>query len=169
MKRALLAGLAALACLAATADDPAERLADPSQEARARDLFREVRCVVCQNESIDESGADIAADLRRVIRRKIGEGQDEGQIRDFLRQRYGDWILLKPPVSGDALLLWLAPALVVVGGGAWLLVQSRRRVVDGEDALTLEEQGRLAELLEGDPAFVPPQSDGNKPKRGELT
>jgi cytochrome c-type biogenesis protein CcmH len=169
MKRTLLAALAALACLAATADDPADRLTDPAQEARARDIFKEVRCVVCQNESIDDSGADIAADLRRVIRRRIAEGQGDAEIRAFLRQRYGDWILLKPPTSGDALLLWLAPALVVLGGGAWLLTQARRRRDDADEALTPEEQGRLAEILEQDPALVPPQSVGNKPSTGELT
>ena len=103
MKR-VLAILAAVFCIAA-ASDPAERLPDPAQEARARGLFREVRCLVCQNESIDDSNAELAADLRRLVRDEIKSGKTDEQVRAHLTDRYGEFVLLKPAFSwGNAAL-----------------------------------------------------------------
>lgn len=160
MTRRLSAALAALAgvlCLAA-ASDPSERLADPAQEARARALFQEIRCVVCQNESIDDSDADIARDLRRLVREEISAGRSDVEIRDGLVARYGEFVLLKPSFSWTNLVLWTAPFLVVILGGGALLVSARRRRPEAP-ALTPEEEARLARL--GSEAV--PGSDENSP------
>lgn len=135
--------LAAAACIAA-ASDPSERLSDPTQEARARTIFREVRCLVCQNESIDDSEAELAADLRRLVREQVAAGRSDAEVRAYLVQRYGQFVLLKP--SGDAanLPLWLAPLAVVVLGGGGLLALWRRRREDR--ALDPDEEARLAAL-----------------------
>ena len=96
--RVLLAALAGVACLAA-ASDPAERLPDPAQEAKAREIFRDVRCLVCQNESIDDSEAELAADLRRIVREQVRAGKGEAEIKAFLTDRYGEFVLLTPSFS----------------------------------------------------------------------
>ena len=140
----MLAAMAALACLAAAAD-PAERLANPVQEARARGLFAQVRCVVCQNESIDDSEADLAHDLRQTIRGQIALGQSDGQVRGYLVHRYGEFILLKPSFSAGNAGLWLTPFLIAVLGGGVLLWRTRRNPVEVQD-LTEEEEDRLARL-----------------------
>jgi cytochrome c-type biogenesis protein CcmH len=142
--RALLAALAALACLAAAAD-PAERLADPAREARARALFSQVRCVVCQNESIDDSEADLAHDLRQTIRGEIAKGETDAQVRGFLVQRYGEFILLTPRFSIGNAGLWLTPFLIAVLGGGLLAWRGRRAAAQTPD-LTAEEEARLAGL-----------------------
>lgn len=144
MKR-VLAILAAVSCIAA-ASDPSERLADPAQEARARELFREVRCLVCQNESIDDSNAELAADLRRLVREEIKAGKSDGQVRDHLIDRYGEFVLLKPAFSWGNALLWGAPVLVVLVGLALLLLNFRNRSDDEE--LSPEEAARLKGLSE---------------------
>jgi cytochrome c-type biogenesis protein CcmH len=100
-----LALVAAAVMLMGAADDPSDRLKDPAQEARARALFQQLRCVVCQNESIDDSEADLAQDLRRIVRGQIAQGRTDAQVRTFLVQRYGQFILLKPPFSGRRLCL----------------------------------------------------------------
>jgi cytochrome c-type biogenesis protein CcmH len=143
MKRLLLAFFAVL-CIAA-ASDPAERLPDPSQEARARTIFREVRCLVCQNESIDDSEAQLAGDLRKIIRQQVAAGRSDEQIRQFLVARYGEFVLLKPPFSAGNLALWVGPFVVVIVGGLLLLVLLRRRATP--DALSDEEEARLSGLL----------------------
>jgi len=145
--RRLFVVLAALACMAAAAD-PAERLPDPALEARARAVFVQVRCVVCQNESIDDSEADIARDLRQTIRRQIAQGRSDAQVKDFLVRRYGEFILLRPRFSAENAALWLTPFLIaLVGGGLWLA--RRRSAPELEADLTPEEEARLAGL--GDP------------------
>jgi cytochrome c-type biogenesis protein CcmH len=159
VRRTLLAIAAALSCLAA-AGDPAERLPDPAQEARAREMFKTLRCVVCQNESIDESNADIAADLRRTVRREIAAGRSDEQVRQYMVQRYGEFILLAPPFNAGNALLWLTPLLVLVAGGGYLLVQARRRS-PAEAELTSEEEAALASIM-ADGATLPPRSDVNK-------
>jgi cytochrome c-type biogenesis protein CcmH len=142
MRRLLLIA-AAVVCMGA-ASDPTERLRDPGQEARARQIFREVRCLVCQNESIDDSEADLAADLRRIVREQVVQGRTDAQIRRFLVERYGEFVLFRPSFSPVNALLWLAPLLLVgVGGGLWLLVVRRR---EANTALTPEEEARLAAL-----------------------
>lgn len=142
MKRLLIA-LAALACIAA-ASDPSERLSDPVQEARARALFREVRCLVCQNESIDDSTADLAHDLRQVVREQVAAGKSDQEIRDFLVARYGEFALLKPAVSAPNAVLWGGPILVLLVGGVLLALRLRGPPVPA--ALSPEEEARLAQL-----------------------
>jgi cytochrome c-type biogenesis protein CcmH len=140
----LIAFMGAL-CIAA-ASDPAERLSDPSQEARARAIFQEVRCLVCQNESIDDSEAQLAGDLRKIIRQQVAAGRSDEQIRQFLVARYGEFVLLKPPFSAGNLALWVGPFVVVIVGGLLLLVLLRRRATP--DALSDDEEARLAALLQ---------------------
>ncbi|HRD46772.1 MAG TPA: cytochrome c-type biogenesis protein CcmH [Caulobacter sp.] len=144
MKRVLLI-LSAVLCMAA-ASDPSERLPDPAQEATAREIFREVRCLVCQNESIDDSDADLARDLRRVVREQVAAGRDEAQVKAFLTERYGEYVLLRPAFSVGNAALWLAPFLAAIGGFAFLLVRARRR--EDPAALSAEEEERLAKLLD---------------------
>lgn len=151
--RTLLITLAAVACMAA-ASEPDERLPDPAQEARARTLFREVRCLVCQNESIDDSQADLAADLRRIVRQEIAQGRSDREIRAFLVARYGEFVLLKPPFSIGNAVLWLAPVgILTIGGGLMVALLRRRREDDAIEpdetaGLSSEEERRLAALLE---------------------
>lgn len=144
MKRTL-AIVAAIFCLAA-ASDPAERLPDPAQEARARELFREVRCMVCQNESIDDSNAELAADLRRLVREEIKAGRTDAEVRTRLTDRYGEFVLLKPAFSWGNAALWGAPALVVAVGLLLLLRNFRNR--PAEEELSPEEAARLDRLSE---------------------
>lgn len=146
MTRLRLAGLlaAALMCMAG-ASDPADRLKDPAQEARAEHLFSQLRCVVCQNESIDDSEADLARDLRQIVRQQVAAGRTDAQIRSYLVARYGEFILLKPKFSAGNSVLWLAPLLIVLCGGAFFAVRSRggARL---EPALTPEEESKLIAL-----------------------
>ena len=151
MKRLLIV-LAAIACMAGAAADPAERLADPVQEARARTMFREVRCLVCQNESIDDSEAALAGDLRSVVRDQVKQGRSDKQIRAFLVARYGEFVLLKPPFSAGNALLWATPWVVLILGGMLMVLLLRRRTEPsstGEDAqgLSQVEEARLQVLL----------------------
>jgi cytochrome c-type biogenesis protein CcmH len=139
----LLAAVGAVLCLAAAAD-PADRLHDPAQEARARGLFREVRCLVCQNESIDDSEADLARDLRRIVREQIAAGRTDAQVRDYLLSRYGEFVLLKPPFSWGNAALWGAPFLVAGIGLAVLIV--RRKSPAAEEVLSPEEEAELRAL-----------------------
>ena len=146
MSRARLAGLlAASLILAAGASDPGERMADPAQEARAEHLFGQLRCLVCQNESIDDSQADLARDLRQIVRQQVALGRTDAQIKGFLVARYGEFILLKPTFSAGNSLLWLAPLLIVLGGGAFFAVRSRGGT-GLEPALTPDEEARLGAL-----------------------
>lgn len=128
MKRILLA-LLLLSSVASAAPAP-EALPDPAQEAHARVLQKQFRCPVCQGESIDESGAPLAADLRRLIREHIARGESDAEIRHYLVARYGKFILMKPPVEGDTYALWLAPAVVLLIGAAsavWIVFRARAR------------------------------------------
>jgi cytochrome c-type biogenesis protein CcmH len=147
--RLLLAALAGVACLAA-ASDPAERLPDPAQEARAREIFRELRCLVCQNESIDDSEADLARDLRQIVREQVKAGKSPAEIKAFLTQRYGEFVLLTPTFSAGNLALWTAPLLVVAAGGALLFVRLRKRAPDAE--LSPLEAERLHRLTDDETA-----------------
>lgn len=145
--RKLLAILAAVFCLAA-ASDPSERLADPAQEARARAIFAEVRCLVCQNESIDDSQAELASDLRRLVRDQIKAGKSDSQVKAYLTDRYGEFVLLKPSFSWGNAALWGAPFLVV-GLGVWLLARNLRTPRPSAE-LSEEEAARLADLADDD-------------------
>lgn len=132
---------------------PDEIMADPAQEARARNLSRELRCMVCQNQSIDDSDAPLARDLRLLVRERIAAGLTDQQVMDFLVARYGEFVLLKPRVEGQTLMLWLIPPLVLFGGGIALWLGNRRRrsrVAGGEVAaltLTPEEEARIEKLI----------------------
>jgi cytochrome c-type biogenesis protein CcmH len=137
---------AAVLCMGAASDDPAERLQNPVQEARARHMFQQLRCVVCQNESIDDSQADIAGDLRRIVRKQIVDGKTDLQIRDFLVARYGEFILLTPTASPGNAALWLTPFLLIVLGGGYLWIKSRRPAV--EDAALSEEEERALGVID---------------------
>ena len=143
--RALFVALVGAACLAA-ASDPAERLPDPAQEARAREIFRDVRCLVCQNESIDDSEADLARDLRVIVREQVKAGRSEAEIKRFLTDRYGEFVLLTPSWSAGNLALWAGPFLVVLAGAALLLLRLRNRTAETE--LTPLEAERLRVLAE---------------------
>lgn len=145
--RKLLAILGAVLCLAA-ASDPSERLPDPAQEARARAIFQEVRCLVCQNESIDDSQADLAGDLRKLIRDEIKAGRSDAEVRAYLVSRYGEFVLLKPAFSLGNAALWGAPFGVVGLGLALLIANLRKRAPDAE--LSDAEAERLARMANDD-------------------
>jgi len=134
---------------AALAVEPGERLADPAQEARARALGSELRCLVCQNQSIDESNADLAHDLRVLIRERISAGDSDPQVLQFMVSRYGDFILLRPPVKPATYVLWASPFAVLLLGAAAaaLYYRRRRRAPETAAPLSPEEQRRLQRLL----------------------
>jgi cytochrome c-type biogenesis protein CcmH len=146
---ALLAALAGVICLAA-ASDPAERLPNPAQEAHARAIFKDIRCLVCQNESIDDSEAPLAADLRRTVREQVKAGRSDQQIKQYLTDRYGQFVLMRPSFDAGNLALWGGPFLVVLLGAALLISRLRNRQPD-ED-LSQAEADRLDRLSrEGQP------------------
>ena len=129
------------------ADTP---LSDPALEMRARDLMKEVRCVVCQAQSIAESDAGIAEDLRRLIREEIAAGKSDDEIRDFLVARYGDFVLFKPPFRPATWILWLGPFVILVFGGLFLFLFLRRRPTMASPApLTGDERARIEAVLAG--------------------
>jgi cytochrome c-type biogenesis protein CcmH len=141
---------------AAYAVQPDEVMADPAKEARARELSRELRCMVCQNQSIDDSDAPLARDLRLLVRERIASGDSDNQVIDFLVARYGEFVLLKPRFTPHTLLLWLLPPFALAGGGLALWFYSRRRSdnsgspTDPSLHLTEEEEARLERLLATD-------------------
>lgn len=145
--RGVLAALAAVFCMAA-ASDPAERLPDPAQEARARDIFKDLRCLVCQNESIDDSEAPLAYDLRQLVREQVKAGKDEAEIKRFMTDRYGEFVLLKPTFSAGNLALWITPFLVVILGAGLLFAKLRNRTSETE--LSEEEAQRLKALSDAE-------------------
>ena len=125
---------------------PDEQLKDPKLEARARAISSELRCVVCQNQSIDDSDADLARDLRILLRQRLLAGDSDQQVIDFMVRRYGDFVLMKPPLDSETWLLWFGPALLLAVGGAAVAVYWRGRAAlppptDAERA-ALEDVGR---------------------------
>ena len=122
----LLAAAPPLAPRAAAAVTVGETFSDPVMEQRARNLQRQLRCLVCRGESIDDSHSPFAADVRQLVRQQIAEGKSDAQIEDFLVARYGDFILMKPPLQTNTWLLWLAPFLVLGAGGAVAVVVIKR-------------------------------------------
>ena len=154
--RRMIATIAALLLLglpAAYAVQPDEIMADPAKEARARDLSRELRCMVCQNQSIDDSEAPLARDLRLLVRERIAAGDSNSQVIDFLVARYGEFVLLKPRFERQTLLLWLLTPLVLIAGGVALWLQLRRRSESGggmSPPLTPDEEAKLAALMSDD-------------------
>jgi cytochrome c-type biogenesis protein CcmH len=141
----------ALALSPALAVQPDEIMADPLKESRARDLSRELRCMVCQNQSIDDSEAPLARDLRLLVRERIAAGDSDAQVMDFLVARYGEFVLLKPRLKSHTLLLWLLPPFALAGGGLALWMHNRRRMKAGGDEtsfkLSADEEARLERLI----------------------
>jgi cytochrome c-type biogenesis protein CcmH len=129
--------------------EPKEMLSDPALEARARTLSKELRCMVCQNQSIDDSEAPLAHDLRVLVRERLQAGDNDQQVLNFLVARYGEFVLLRPPFAWHTAALWgLPPAALVAGIVAIVLVLRRRRSSSGEaDNLSAAEEARLTELL----------------------
>ncbi len=129
----------------AFAVQPDEVMKDPALEARARSLSAELRCMVCQNQSIDDSEAPLARDIRLLIRQRIAEGESNDAVRAYLVSRYGDFILLKPPFKPETLLLWLAAPLTLAAGLAGVVI-ARRRAPAATQALSAEEEAQLGAL-----------------------
>jgi cytochrome c-type biogenesis protein CcmH len=143
-----------LAASAAYAVQPDEVLSDSALESRARTLSKELRCMVCQNQSIDDSDAPLARDLRILVRERLRAGDSDREVTDFLVARYGEFVLLNPRFSGHTALLWLGPAAILLFGAVGLFVLARRRNAGSESAsaqpakLTPAEEARLTEILD---------------------
>jgi cytochrome c-type biogenesis protein CcmH len=129
---------------------PDERLADPALEARARAIGQELRCLVCQNQSIDDSNADLAHDLRVLVRERLAKGDSDNQVVDYVASRYGDYVLLRPPVKPGTWALWFGPPVLLLVGAAGVVLFFRRRrtAVSAPPPLSDEEKRRLDLLLE---------------------
>jgi cytochrome c-type biogenesis protein CcmH len=143
MIRAALAALLLIAALPASAVQPDEILADPALEARAREISKELRCLVCQNQSIDDSDATLARDIRILVRDRLKAGDSDDAVVSFIVERYGDFVLLRPPFKTSTLLLWIGPALIFAAGiaGVWTW-HRRRRTADIPEAKPLSEDER---------------------------
>src|SRR5271165_7459151 len=145
LRLALLLAFALLAAGPAFAVQSDEVMKDPALEARARALSAELRCMVCQNQSIDDSDAPLARDIRLLIRERIGKGETNDAVRAYLVSRYGDFILLKPPFKPETLLLWLSAPLTL-GLGVAAVLFARRRASLATEALSPDEESRLKAL-----------------------
>jgi cytochrome c-type biogenesis protein CcmH len=144
---AMAAGLAFAQTGTYNADTPA----DPATEARLKTLAQELRCLVCQNQTIADSNADLAVDLRRIVRSQILEGKADGEIKSYLIARYGDFVLYKPPVQGNTLLLWFGPfALLLLGAGIWWMLGRRRATMVAANTISPEDERAAKALLEAD-------------------
>ncbi|HEX9169404.1 MAG TPA: cytochrome c-type biogenesis protein, partial [Roseiarcus sp.] len=139
----------ALGLASALAVQPNEVMKDSALETRARSLSEELRCLVCQNQSIDDSDAPLARDIRILIRERIASGESNDAVRAYLVSRYGDFILLKPPFKPETILLWLSPALVL-GSAVAAALYARRRAPRSTPALSAEVEARLASLTGDD-------------------
>jgi cytochrome c-type biogenesis protein CcmH len=155
LKRSFLLALALAATLATTAHavQPDEVMSDSAKEARARDLSRELRCMVCQNQSIDDSEAPLARDLRLLVRERIAAGDSDTQVIDFIVARYGEFVLLKPRFNAHTWLLWFLTPMALAAGGIALWTHGRRRIQERaeQDAalsgLTPDEEARINQLI----------------------
>ena len=127
--------------------DPSEALPDPAQEARAVEIGHQLRCLVCQNESIEDSGADLARDLRRIVRQHVAAGDSEQQITAWLVTRYGDFVRLRPPFNVTTALLWASPGVTLLAG-IFVFRSLRRRPQDAPPPLTAAEQTQLSRLVD---------------------
>ena len=146
MKR--LALILALLATPVAALQPDEILDDPALEERARDLSEGLRCLVCRNESIDESNAELARDLRILVRERLVEGDTDEEVIDFVVARYGEYVLLNPPATGSVLILWIAgPAMLLFAAGVALIYLRGRSQPVADETLSDEDKRRVAELL----------------------
>ncbi len=146
----LAAALIALGAAPANAIVAGEELDDPVLEARARNISKELRCLVCQNQSIDDSNADLAKDLRRLVRERVLAGESDDEVKSYVVARYGDYVLLKPPFKAKTYALWLGPAAILLFAGTGVAVYLRRhaRRPEATAPLTPEERRRLEGLLD---------------------
>lgn len=147
IRLALFLALWLLAAPAFAISDPSEALPDPKQEARAVAIGEQLRCLVCQNESIEDSGADLARDLRHIVRQQVAAGKTNQQVIDWLVARYGNFVRLKPPFEWSTVLLWFSP-LIALGGGVGLVLVSRRNRPAAPAPLSPAEERRLSKLLD---------------------
>jgi len=148
MRRALALALMLALTFPALAVEPSEMLKEPALEARARTLSRELRCVVCQNQSIDDSAAEVAHDMRIAVRARLAAGDTDRAVMDYMVARYGDYVLLQPPFKPGTLVLWLgAPLLLLIAGTALFLAARRRPTVQAPVPLTHDERKRLTVIL----------------------
>jgi cytochrome c-type biogenesis protein CcmH len=150
--------LALCVTLPALAVEPSEMLKDAALEARARTISRELRCVDCQNQSIDDSAAEVAHDMRLAVRERIMSGDGDEAVRDYMVARYGDYVLLRPPFKAGTLVLWLgAPLLLLIAAAALFLAARRRTVPAAPPPLTHAERDRLTVILSEakDPSAAP--------------
>ena len=128
---------------------PDELLEDPELEARARTIGKQLRCVVCQNQSIDDSNAELAQDFRRIVRERLAAGDSDAEVLGYMTDRYGDFVLLKPPVTAGTVVLWAGPfAVLVIGAGLLAVTVRRRREATGAVELTAAERRELEALLD---------------------
>ena len=138
-----------LPSVAQTGTYNADTPADPATEARLKGLAQELRCLVCQNQTIADSSADLAVDLRRVVRAQILEGKSDGDIKSYLVARYGDYVLYKPPVQGNTTVLWFGPfGLLLAGAGVWWLLGRRRVAIISANSISAEDERKAKALLE---------------------
>lgn len=147
---ALFALATLLSFNSAYAVNPDEVLSDPALEQRARDLSKEIRCMVCQNQSIDDSDATVAKDLRLLIRERLTKGDSDEQVIEFLVARFGEFVLLKPKLSLSNMVLWTAPILFLIFGGVlgWAMIRnSKRKEEENPTSLSSDEQKELEKLL----------------------
>ncbi len=154
MKALFLGLVLCLAAVSAGAVNPDEMLDDPALEARAREISKGLRCLVCQNQSIDDSDADLARDLRVLVRKRLAAGDSDGQVIDYVVSRYGDFVLMRPPFKATTYALWLGPALIAGLGVLAVVAFYRRRTAAGArrgtapPPLTEDEKRRLETLLD---------------------
>lgn len=152
MKRLIPLLLALMLAGPAAAVMPDEKLADPAMEARAREISKELRCLVCQNQSIDDSNAPLARDLRVLVRERLVAGDSNEATLDYIHDRYGDFVLLRPPIRPETWALWFGPAVVLVlaGAGSAMYLHRRRREADGPGVagLTADEERRLEAMMQ---------------------
>ena len=148
----LVVGMLCVAPAFAQIGDTSYRLPDPAQETRAREIGKELRCLVCQNQSIEDSDAALARDLRRIVREQVAQGASNDQVMRFVHERYGDFVLLRPPFNWSTLLLWATPGLALLGGlfAIWRARRQANTTGIGPLELTEAERQRLL-ALQGDP------------------
>jgi cytochrome c-type biogenesis protein CcmH len=169
MRRTLIILLVLLLQLSpAAAVEPDELLADPALESRARSLSAKMRCLVCQNQSIDDSDAPLARDLRLLIRQRLEAGDSDEAVRNYVVARYGDFVLLKPPFKSSTLLLWIAPFMILALAAFYML--THRRSLNPDVPLTESEEQRLGDLMERETqdSRVEPANDVSRSRHGRT-
>ena len=165
MRAVRLLLLLALFAFPALAVEPSELLPDPALESRARDIGRSLRCVVCQNQSIDDSAAEVARDMRRAVRERLSAGDRDEQVFAYMVARYGDYVLLKPPFKAGTWVLWLGgPIVLIVAGGLLLMAARRRKPIPPPEPLDEEERHRLDLILRDAALRAAPQDEDFREK-----